>query len=1122
MDISRKNRSMRRGCVCTLLSASLFAIIGLMPTILAAAPLPPGFAELADEYLQQTHPLMEQFCLDCHSGEKPEGDLDLEQFATLTNVRHGTKSWQKVAEMLDNGEMPPEDAEQPSTQQLGQLRGWVERYLDAEALANAGDPGPVVLRRLNNAEYTYTIRELTELDLEPAHMFPADSAAGEGFTNTGNALVMSPALLTKYLDAGKEIARHAVLLPDGFRFSTHVTRRDWTDEILAQIRGFYGEYVNTSDLGVGSSVGNINAHGDTRIGLAGQISLEPYLAATIAERNALSKGEVSIEAVARQRGLNAKYLGILWTALSGADASIVLDALRLRWQEAKPEEAAELAAYIAAWQKGLWTFGPVGLIGRKGGPSRWMELVNPLVAQQDFHFTIPADSESTENEPVVFSLVATDAGDGNDHDFIIWKKPRFVLEGEPDILLRDVAGATSRLQRRDAETAKSSDFLLFGKHPDGQTIDPDSLCVRAPSVIEIRLPAGLVAGRDFVTTAVLEEETGGEGSVQVDMVVGTQGYESGLRPSEVIVTFSEVLHVFSDHRVITYKRPLLVGDSSRARGRFESAFDEFRRVFPIALCYTQIVPVDEVLTLALYYREDDHLARLMLDDQQAARLDRLWEELHYVSLSPLLGAEALDLLLEVMTGNPQHDEIDQMHGPMTELANAFRQELVDSEPKHIDALVDFASRAYRRPLSDAEADELRGLYRRMRPSETTSEERTGREYYLSHEDAFRLTLARIFVSTQFLYRLENAPAGNIAVPVSNWELANRLSYFLWSSMPDKQLRATAEAGRLTDIRLPDGAEADDRNNPASGSELLRQTHRMLKDARMRRLATEFACQWLHIYDFDSLDEKSETLFPEFADLRHDMYEESILFFTDLFTRDASLLSMFNADHTFVNERMAKFYGIDGIEGEAWRRVEGMRGHGRGGILGQSAPLAKQSGASRTNPILRGNWISEVLLGEKLPRPPADVPQLSTSVPEGLTERQLIERHSSEAACAKCHARIDPFGFALENFDAIGRRRERSSTGLSIDSQTILPDGTRIEGLDGLRDYLVETRRQDVLRQFCRKLLGYAIGRELQLSDEPLLDEMMDRLAKQDYRFFVAVETIVLSDQFRMKRATGND
>ena len=146
-----------------------------------------------------------------------------------------------------------------------------------------------------------------------------------------------------------------------------------------------------------------------------------------------------------------------------------------------------------------------------------------------------------------------------------------------------------------------------------------------------------------------------------------------------------------------------------------------------------------------------------------------------------------------------------------------------------------------------------------------------------------------------------------------------------------------------------------------------------------------------------------------------------------------------------------------------------------------------------------------------------MPQLADSVPEGLTERQLIERHSSDAACAKCHERIDPFGFALENFDAIGRRREKNARGLAIDSRTTLPDGTRIEGLSGLRDYLLQQRRAAFLRQFCRKLLGYAIGRQLQLSDEPLLDDMMARLAEQDYRCSVAVETIVLSQQFRMIR-----
>src|SRR5262249_2824088 len=214
----------------------------------------------------------------------------------------------------------------------------------------------------------------------------------------------------------------------------------------------------------------------------------------------------------------------------------------------------------------------------------------------------------------------------------------------------------------------------------------------------------------------------------------------------------------------------------------------------------------------------------------------------------------------------------------------------------------------------------------------------------------------------------------------NWELANRLSYFLFSSLPDRELTEAAAAGRLID---PDV--------------LVAQAGRMLRGPRIRRLATEFACQWLHIYDFEALDEKSERHFPEFAALRGDMYEEAIRFFTDLFQRDASILEIWDADHTFVNEALAKFYEIPGIEGPDWRRVEGARKNSRGGLLGFAATLAKQSGASRTSPILRGNWVSEVLLGEKLPRPPKDVPRLpeDETATEGLTVRQLVERHSSD-------------------------------------------------------------------------------------------------------------------------------
>ena len=189
-----------------------------------------------------------------------------------------------------------------------------------------------------------------------------------------------------------------------------------------------------------------------------------------------------------------------------------------------------------------------------------------------------------------------------------------------------------------------------------------------------------------------------------------------------------------------------------------------------------------------------------------------------------------------------------------------------------------------------------------------------------------------------------------------------------------------------------------------------------------------------------------------------------------------------------------------------QRVDGLRDKGRGGLLGFAATLSKHSGASRTSAILRGTWLTEVVLGEKLPVPPKGVPVLPEEAPAGLSERQLIERHSSDPNCAGCHRRIDPFGFALEGFDAIGRSR-------SADTQTVLPDGTSVNGIAGLRDYLVTKRRDAFARQFCRKLLGYSLGRSTQLSDKPLIEQMM----KSDLRFGTLVELIVRSRQFREVR-----
>src|SRR3954471_5604296 len=291
-------RRIRAAILCstlTLLVSALLAARGLTWANESNAAL------VGVEYEKDIHPLLERYCNDCHGGgDVTEGDVNLAAMKSWGEAAKHPKTWQKVAEMLSNGLMPPQDAEQPTKTEREQLQKWVADVLAIEARAHAGDPGRVVLRRLSNAEYTYTVRDLTGVEsLAPAREFPVDGAAGEGFTNTGAALVMSPALVTKYLDAGKEVASHLVLLPDGIRFSEKTTRRDWTNEVLDEIRALYGQY---TDAGEGEKVNLQGIAFNTNQG--GRLPLEKYLAATIELRDG---GGKDVLTVARERKLSPKY-----------------------------------------------------------------------------------------------------------------------------------------------------------------------------------------------------------------------------------------------------------------------------------------------------------------------------------------------------------------------------------------------------------------------------------------------------------------------------------------------------------------------------------------------------------------------------------------------------------------------------------------------------------------------------------------------------------------------------------------------------------------------------------------------------------------------------------------------
>jgi hypothetical protein len=1353
-----------------------------------AADAGPPSAGRAAEFREKVRPTLAKYCLGCHSQKEKKGELDLERFTSIEEARRDLKPWQAMVEMLESKEMPPKDKPQPTSDQRKELADWARQFVAVEARARAGDPGPAMLRRLSNAEYDEVIRALTGVNLRPAREFPADGAAGEGFTNAAAALTVSPALVDKYFVAAKGIADHAVLLPDGIRFSASPHQRDWVDEILTELHGLYGRFAESD----------------------GRLPLRRYLAATIQYREALVAGKESFAEVARREHLSAKYLQTLWGALHDGSSSSALDPIRARWKTAKAADVAAIADQIEAWQQATWTLEN----NAAGIYETWQKQNQPLVDSQTLR--IKLNPPPGQNEVTLY-LVARNVGTKDDNPLTLWESARIEDGGQPPLALRDVplaaerAASAIREQFHDAarylavaaewHRGRSSDSLeslakqhgvnasrlgrwieAVGLHSDvagpldlldvkiagngGRPLvngwgskTPDSLpslvtnssdqpvaipgtvpahkvavhpspkeyaavAWRSPNEADVRIEAraadshagcgngvswrleaqhgdrrerldggefddgkeatipprtlhvapgdllclaigarngdhtcdltlvdltitelsGLkrnwnlsndvadnildanphadrlgnkdiwqfAKGRDTtpagapiklppgsalahwrealdksapldqlailgerVQAVMIEPAPAAAGDPDAAMYAALSAPERGLveplalakllmndaaatsphsrygvdpsrfgksaggeriaetsfesKAAEMIeIHLPSVLaanrEFVVDVRVNSASEtggdlvqlqastsppapvervrdaPIVTGARGKRRDAQGQAIAEFRRVFPLMLCFGRIVPQDpDGITLRLFCREDEPLSRLMLDSDEQQHLDRLWRELQFVAREAEQEHESFPLFMGFASQVGLVPKFEPLREPIRIRAEQFRQELLAAEPKHVEAVLDFAARAYRRPLQEIEKQELLRLYETLRKKN------------VAHEEAIRALLTRVLVSSAFLFHVEPSPAGEAPQPVSDWELASRLSFFLWSSLPDDELRRIASQGKL--------------HEPAT---LAAQTRRMLKDPKVRTLAIEFGAQWIGVRGFDELKEKNERRFPTFdSRLRAAIYEETILFFQDLFQNDEPLSRVLDADYAFLNKTLAKHYGIPGVAGLEWRRVEGVKKYGRGGILGLASIQATQAGASRTSPVLRGNWVVETLLGERLPRPPPNVPKLPEEETgnDGLSMRQLVEKHTHLAECAVCHQRIDPFGFSLEKYDAIGRLREKDLGGATVDSKVKLKDGTEFDGLGGLREYLLTKKRDIVVRLFCRRLLGYALGRATTPADQPTTDAMIAAMNKNDGHLSAAVLAIVESPQFRLIRGgqfTGSD
>jgi hypothetical protein len=362
------------------------------------------------------------------------------------------------------------------------------------------------------------------------------------------------------------------------------------------------------------------------------------------------------------------------------------------------------------------------------------------------------------------------------------------------------------------------------------------------------------------------------------------------------------------------------------------------------------------------------------------------------------------------------------------------------------------------------------------------------------------------MSPHFCYRVDLLSRGPGVQPLSDFALASRLSYFLWSSMPDAELMALAAAGAL--------------RNPEV---LVAQGRRMLRDGRARALATEFLGNWLDFRRFEEHNGVDRERFTSFDDaLRRAMFEEPIRFFVDLVREDRSVLELLDADHTFVNPVLAAHYGIPiPTHGpDEWVRVDGARRFGRGGLLPMAVFLTKNAPGLRTSPVKRGYWVVRRLLGEEIPAPPAEVPVLPSTEAElgALTLRETLVRHRAEASCAGCHSRFDSIGLAFEGYGPVGELRTIDLGGRPVDTHVTFPHGGEGAGVEGLRNYLLASRQGDFVENLCRKLLAYALGRSLLPSDDATIQDMRARLAADGHRFGSLIESIVTSQQFRNKRA----
>jgi hypothetical protein len=999
-------------------------VFAALACVISAPAFAAGSADLEKQFQAVVRPGVGKYCAPCHSGATPTAQFDIKSFTSLDMVRAEFPRWQLVSERLSAGEMPPKGMPAPPAELKQQIIDWIGAVRSAEINRTAGDPGSVLARRLSNAEYDNTIRDLTGQDMAVAREFPVDPANTAGFDNSGESLTMSPALLNKYLQAAREVADHMVLTPDSIDFAPHLMQveSDHDKYAIQRIIAFYASQPT---------------------------DYAKYFEAAWRYRNRAALGHpgATLASVAAEQKVSSKYLPLVWGILHDKDAIGPVAKLQAMWNALPAPQAGN------------------GQAGNTAQPQP------QLAEMRDFVTRIRAHTAMQFTAPVIKDVP------GQSEPLHNWRLRQYSLH------------------HRDSD-------------PDDLRADNEA----EPALAEIPPYPKLHADASARWAILSAHARAGD----ADLV-----YPAG---QKVVYqkAFARFASVFPDTFYVS-ERGRYWPDASSDQGRLLSAGYH---------------------NTGGYYRDDTALMQLILDAKSQRQINRLWDEFDFVadqtartwvqyffnqsgevdgkgdeSGSPRpVGHEITDtaVIMGLRDKYLAKAAADPASGKDAPEAVRYHFQWVDStlrnlekehaaaQPKHLAALADFAGRAYRRPLTVAERADLLAYYKTLRAGSQ-----------LSHDDAIRDCIVSVLMSPDFLYRFDSPrPAAKAQMAaakpfssekLSDYGLANRLSYFLWASMPDAELLSHAAAGDL--------------HRPAV---LLAETRRMLKDPRINGLATEFTGNWLVFRQFETNNSIDRQRFPTFDDdLREAMFQEPIHFMQDDIQNDRSVLDLIYGKYTFVNPPLARHYGMPTVPGDVnnWVRVDDADKYGRGGILPMAVFMTQNSPGLRTSPVKRGNWVVQKVLGIRVPPPPPVVPELPSD--ESKTElpiREMLMQHHKNPFCASCHERFDSFGLVFEGYGPVGNARIKDLAGRPVDVSATFPGGVQASGITGLQSYIREHRQDKFVENLCRKLLAYSLDRSLQMSDEALVDQMKTKLAADGYRFRAMVESIVTSPQFLNRRA----